>query len=61
MNGISLTTWTDAQLDARWRELQKESARTQDAAVLESNARGMAQIIAEKERRRAAREMEITR
>lgn len=52
---------TNAQLDAQWRELQKESARTTDSAVIEANAHRMADILAELERRNAERAMELTR
>lgn len=48
---------TEAQLDARWRELQKESAYTKSAEVLETNAREMAAIVAELTKRRQAREI----
>lgn len=61
MNSIGITAATQGQLDARWRDLQKAIAQTSNAAEIEINAREMAAILAELERRRAAREMELTR
>lgn len=52
MTAEDLTLLNKATLDARWRELQNESARTKDNAVLERNAREMAAIVKELERRR---------
>lgn len=61
MNGMGITTSNSAILDARWRELQNESARTKDDAVLHRNAQEMADIVTELEKRRIARDMELRR
>lgn len=52
---------THAQLHAQWRECQRESSTSTDQSVIDANGRHMAEIVAELERRRTEREMELTR
>lgn len=56
MTDENLSLLNQSALDAQWRELQNESARTTSHAVLERNGRRMAAIVNELERRRRAAE-----